>query len=133
MPRSNHPILAMGMLIIAPLVVGIIAFERQLPRSPHHVSAVNVQHALNAVGAALALSAVALLLVDAVFRATDSARLTRWADLAALSVGAWAAFFLALGALDKHNMKGALVGGSIGAVLIVVSAIAALMWEMRKS
>jgi hypothetical protein len=48
-------------------------------------------------------------------------------------VGAWAGFFLALGVLDKHNMKGALVGGGIGTVLMVVSALAALMWEMRKS
>jgi hypothetical protein len=38
---------------------------------------------------------------------------------------------LALGVLDKHNMKGALVGGGVGAFLIVVVAIAALMREAR--
>jgi hypothetical protein len=68
MHRSSHPVLVTGMFVIAPLVVGIIAFERQL---------------------------------------------------------------LALGVLDKHNMKGALVGGGVGAFLIVVVAIAALMREAR--
>ena len=56
---------------------------------------------------------------------------TSLSDALQRSVGAWAAFFLALGVLDKHNMKGALVGGGVGAFLIVVVAIVALMREAR--
>jgi hypothetical protein len=117
------------MITFAPLVVGATAYEQQLPKFPLNASAIQADRALNTVGSAFALTTVALLLVDAAFRATARDRLIHWADLAALSVGAWAAFFLALGVLDKHDVESALFGGGIGVLLVLMGAVAALVWE----
>jgi hypothetical protein len=77
------------------------------------------------------LTTIALLIVDVVFRSAGRNHLIRWADLAALSVGAWSAFFLSLSTLDKHNLTGALIGGGVGAFLVIVATVVALIWEFR--
>ena len=130
--RRYEPLLMTAGVAFAPLVVGTVAIFRQLPEEPHRVTPIQIDRAIDAVGAAFAMTAVALLLMGAVFRSTGVERLVRRGDLAALSVGAWAALFLSLGALDKHNMKGALIGGGIGVTLVVIGAVAAILWEARQ-
>jgi hypothetical protein len=119
------------MFVLAPLLVGIIACECQLPQHPLRPSTIQFDRALDAVGTAYALTTIALLVVDVVFRSAGRNYLIRWADLAALSVGTWSAMFLALGTVDKHNLTGALIGGSVGAFLVIVAAVVALIWEFR--
>jgi hypothetical protein len=130
--RRSDPLLMTAGVALAPLVVGTVAIFRQLPEGPHQVTAIQLDHAIDAVGAAFAMTTVALLLMGVVFRSIGVERLIRRGDLMTLSVGAWTAFFLALGALDKHNMKAALIGGGIGVVLVIVGAVAAILWKARQ-
>jgi hypothetical protein len=129
--RSTTEFVVTIWLPFAPLVVGAIAYWRQVPKFPLNATAIQTDRALNGIGSAFALTTVVLLLVDAALRAEARDRLIRWADLATLSVGAWAAFFLALGTLEKHDVKGALIGGSVGMLLVLVGAAAGLLWEYR--
>jgi hypothetical protein len=130
--RRSDPLLMTVGVAFAPLVVGSVAIFRQLPEGFRQVTAVQLDRAIDAVGAAFAMTTVALLLMGVVFRLTGLERLVRRGDLTALSVGAWAAFFLTLGALDKHNIKGALIGGGIGVVLVIAGAVAAVLREARQ-
>jgi hypothetical protein len=118
-------------IFIASFVVGSAAYFRQVPKFPVIASSVQVDNALNAVGAAYALTTVLLVLLDAVFRAEGRERLVPWVDLTALCVGADAAFFLALGALDKDNVTRAIIGGGAGMLLVGLAAIAGLLWESQ--
>ena len=129
--RRSDPLLMIVAIAVAPLVVGIVAIFRQLPEI-RHLHAIQLDHATDAVGVAFAVTTVALLLVGAVFRSMGVERLVRQGNLAALSVGAWAAFFLAFGEVDKHDVKGALVGGGAGIVLVVAGAAAATLWEAHQ-
>jgi hypothetical protein len=129
--RRSDPLLTIVGVAFAPLVVGLVAIFRQLPEGSR-VTAIQFDHAIDTVGAAFAMTTVALLLVSIAFRSAGVDRLIRRGDAITLSMGAWAAFFLALGALDKDDMNGALIGGGVGAALVVIGAVAAILWELAK-
>jgi hypothetical protein len=77
------------------------------------------------------LTAVALILWDAAVRAMGPESLVAWFDLAALSVGAWTALFLGLGALEKHNVLSSFIDGFVGMGFVFVAGIIALVWKSR--